>query len=246
MEIGGGWILGSPNTHRRLILDLMEETKAAVFFVNYARAPDAQFPVLIQQAHAAVAWLHAGKNAKSLGLDRKRTAFAGDSAGGAMAAAVNLMTIQSGLKRLLPKYQVLFYPVTDLTSESCTYQTFVDGPGLAAATLRWMINAFVPKKEDRQNILASPLLASKKLLSQFPETLVIVAEVDPLRGEGEAFARRLSASGVKTTAMRVLGTIHDFVMLNGLADTPAARLAIEVAGRGIKKALVVEGSGYGK
>lgn len=236
-ETGGGWILGSPNTHRRLVLDLMESTGAAVFFVNYTRAPEAQFPVQDEQSFAAVSWLHAGDNAAKLGLDHQRTAFAGDSAGGQLAAAVNLMSIQKGRKHLLPRFQVLFYPVTDLAVESCTYTTFAQGPGLAAATLRWMANAFVPRREDRRSILASPLLASEKLLAQFPETLVIVAEVDPLRDEGEAFARRLSASGVSTTAMRALGTVHDFVLLNALANTPAARLAIEVAGSGIRKAL---------
>jgi len=239
-DIGGGWILGSPNTHRRLVLDLVAETNAAVFFVNYTLAPDAQFPIPNQQAHAAVTWLHASDNAKRLGLDHKLTAFAGDSAGGTMAAAVNLMSLQKGLKHLLPKCNVLFYPVTDVSKESCSYQTFVNGPGLAAQTLRWMVGAFIPRKEDRRSILASPLLAGENILSGFPETLVVVAEVDPLRDEGEAFARHLSASGVRTTAMRVLGTVHDFVMLNALADTPATRLAIETAARGIKKAFAAK------
>ncbi|KAA8894396.1 esterase/lipase [Sphaerosporella brunnea] len=234
---GGGWILGSPKTHRRLVLDLVFETDAAVFFVNYTRAPEAQFPVLIQQAQAAIAWLHE-YGYKELNLDHQRIAFAGDSVGGGMSAAVNFLSLQKGRRDLVPKFQALFYPLTDTSKESCTYQTFFDGPGLQVKTLRWMINAFAPNKSDRKSVLASPLLASDGLLKQLPETLVMVAEVDPLRQEGEEFARRLSAAGVRTTVVRVEGTVHDFVMLNGLAQTPAARLAVQVAGLYLKKALL--------
>ena len=122
---GGGWILGSPNTHRRLMLDLVAETGAAVLFSNYTRSPEAQFPVPIQQSHAVVEWLH--DHGSTLSLDPKRVAFASDSAGGAMAAAVNIMSIQAKRKHLLPKYQVLFYPVIDVSKESCTYTTFKNG-----------------------------------------------------------------------------------------------------------------------
>jgi acetyl esterase len=204
--------------------------------VNYTRSPEAQFPIPIQQAHAAVTWLHE-RGGKELFFDTQRVVFAGDSAGGAMAAAVNLFSLQTGRKDLLPLYLALFYPVTDVSKDSCTYKTFVNGPGLAVATLRWMIQAFVPNLEDRKNILASPALAGDRLLAQFPETLVMVAEVDPLREEGEEFARHLSQVGVRTTVMRVEGTVHDFVMLNGLAQTPASRLGVSVAGMSLKKAL---------
>ncbi|KAF8539408.1 Alpha/Beta hydrolase protein [Trichophaea hybrida] len=232
---GGGWILGSPNTHRRLVLDLVAETGAAVLFSNYTRSPEATFPVPIQQSHAVVDWLHA--HGSSFYLDSERIAFAGDSAGGAMAAAVNIISIEAGRKELLPKYQVLFYPVTDVSKKSCTYKIFKNGPGLATVTLHWMIGAFVPHKKDRLNPLASPLLAKDAVLKSMPETLLMVAEVDPLRAESEAFARRLSKNRVRTTVLRVEATVHDFVMLNGLSKTPAARVAIEAAGRSIKKAL---------
>jgi acetyl esterase len=102
-----------------------------------------------------------------------------------------------------------------------------------------MVEAFVPNKKDRLSPLASPLLATDAVLKSMPETLLMVAEVDPLRAEGEEFARRLSKNGIRTTVLRVEGTVHDFVMLNGLSKTPAARVAIELAGRGIKKALKI-------
>lgn len=100
-----------------------------------------------------------------------------------------------------------------------------------------MINAWTPSIPQRSEILASPLLATKEDLTGFPATLVIVAEVDPLREEGEQFARHLAAAGVDTTVFRAEGTVHDFVMLNGLAKTPAARGAIEIAGLKLRKAL---------
>lgn len=119
--------MGSPNTHRHLVMDLVARTGAAVLFVNYTRSPEAQFPVPIQQAYAAVEWLHHADHAARLKLDPARVAFAGDSAGGAMAAAVNLLSLRQARHDLLPRGQVLFYPVTDLSRESCTYSTFKNG-----------------------------------------------------------------------------------------------------------------------
>ncbi|KAI5784239.1 alpha/beta hydrolase fold-3 domain protein [Pyronema domesticum] len=235
---GGGWILGSPNTHRRLIFDLMKETNSAILFVHYTCSPEAQFPIPVQQAWSAVEWLQ--KNGKKMNLDTSRVAFAGDSAGGAMAAAVNLMSIQKNAMNLIPKYQVLFYPVTDISKESCSYKTFAKGPGLVPETLRWMIGEYTHDSKARTNILASPLLASKEMLAKMPKTMIITAQADPLRQEGEDFAHKLKESGVQVTMTRAMGTIHDFVVLNPLAKTPATRTAIEAAGRALKKALKKE------
>ncbi|KAI5815102.1 putative lipase protein [Pyronema omphalodes] len=233
---GGGWILGSPNTHRRLMFDLLKETNSAILFVNYTRSPEAQFPIPVEQAWSAVEWLQS--NGKKLNLDASRVAFAGDSAGGAMAAAVNLISIQKNAMELLPRFQVLFYPVTDISKESCTYKTFAKGPGLTPDTLRWMIGEYTHDAQARTDILASPLLASTELLRYMPETMIITAQVDPLRQEGEDFAHRLVESGVQVTMMRALGTIHDFVMLNPLANTTATRVAIRTAGGSLREALM--------
>ena len=110
------------------------------------------------------------------------------------------------------------------------------GPGLSAATLQWMIAAFVPNTADRRNPLASPLLASDAELRAMPETTVLVVEVDPLREEGEAFARRLATLGVRTTLLRAEGTIHDCAMLNALAHTPAVRATMLLAADALRRA----------
>ena len=152
-----------------------------------------------------------------------------------MASALSLLAIHR--KTPLPKALVLFYPVTDISCESATYREFANGPGLVPETLRWMIDAFAPNTTVRTDAIASPIRAADADLAKFPETLLVVAEVDPLREEGEMFARKLAKNGVYVTVMRAEGTVHDFVMLNALANTPATRGTIELAGVKLRKAL---------
>lgn len=230
---GGGWVLGSANSHRRLALDLVERTGYAVFFVQYTPSPESQFPQPIVEAYAAVQYLI--KNGAKHGLSTKNFALAGDSAGGGMAISVTIKSIEK--KTPLPKVNVLFYPVTDLSRQSETYRTFYNGPGLTVPTLQWMGPLYVPNASDRTNPLVSPLLARNSLLAKFPETLTITAEVDPLRWEGEKFAERLAKNGVKAAVVRVLQTVHDFVLWNALADSPPTLAAIDLAASTIKRVL---------
>lgn len=235
---GGGWVLGSPTTFRRLMLDLVAETDAAVLFVNYTRAPEGKFPVPLLQSYAVLEYLHS--DGWKLGVDARRVAVAGDSAGGNMAIGIGILAVQKRRLELMPRLMALFYPVVDMRqhpSRWCSYQEFVDGPGLTVATLEWFVDAYLPHREDRHSWLASPILTPLEVLGKLPESVVVVAEVDPLRDEGEAMARRLAAAGVRTQAMRVLGEVHDFVMLNGLRRSPGAGLAIGVVGRRLKAAL---------
>jgi acetyl esterase len=222
---GGGWVLGSKNTHDRLVRDLVNGTNAAFVFVNYTPSPEAQFPVPIEQAFAATQYV--AKHGDQLGLDGSRLAVAGDSVGGNMAAVV----CQLAKERKGPaiRYQIMFYPVTDASFSQPSYREFADGPWLTAAAMRWFWDAYAPNKADRKKAMASPLSSTPEQLKGLPPALVIVDENDILRDEGEEYARKLLQAGVETTAVRVLATCHDFALLNPLASTAATKVAIELA-----------------
>lgn len=230
---GGGWILGDRDTHDRLVREIAVGVEAAVVFVDYDRAPEAQYPVAIEQAYAATCY--AVDHSASLRIDPARLAVAGDSVGGNMAAALTLMAKQ----RRGPKigFQVLFYPVTDANFDNSSYTRFADGPWLTKRAMQWFWDAYLPDPAARRQITATPLSASLDQLAGLPEALVIVDENDVLRDEGEAYARKLSNAGVRVTSTRYNGTIHDFVMLNALADTPATRGAIAQAVCALKTTL---------
>jgi acetyl esterase len=222
---GGGWVLGSKNTHDRLLRDLTNGTHAAFVFVNYTPSPEAQFPVPLEQNYAATEYI--AEHGKDFGLDTSRLAVAGDSVGGNMVAVVT----QLAKERRGPaiRYQVLFYPVTDSSLSQDSYGDFANGPWLTRAAMEWFWDAYAPNREDRRKTTAAPLLATSKQLEGLPPALVIVDENDILRDEGEAYARKLMEAGVDVTAVRFLATHHDFVMLNALADTSAAKSAIQLA-----------------
>jgi len=134
------------------------------------------------------------------------------------------------------KAQVLFYPVTDASMSDGSYQTFAKGPWLTKPGMAWFWNAYLPDVAARTDAHVSPINATSEQLQGLPQALVITAENDVLRDEGEAYARKLTAAGVKVTATRYSGTIHDFVMLNALAETPAARGAIAQANAFLRNA----------
>jgi acetyl esterase len=230
---GGGWILGSKNTHDRLLRDLVNGTNAAFVFVNYTPSPEAQFPVPIEQVYAATKYI--AERGKEFGLDSSRLAVAGDSVGGNMVAVVT----QLAKERKGPsiRYQVLFYPVTDSSLSQKSYEEFANGPWLTKAAMEWFWDAYAPNRADRNKTMASPLLATPEQLRGLPPALIVVDENDILRDEGEGYARKLMQSGVSVTAMRVLATHHDFALLNALADTPATRATILLASQKLAEAL---------
>jgi acetyl esterase len=230
---GGGWMLGDAETHDRLLREIATGIPAAVVFVDYDRAPETQYPTAIEQAHAACSYV-AG-NATQLNVDWTRLAVMGDGAGGNMAAAVTLMAKERRGPRI--EFQLLFYPVVDSAFDTDSYKEFGDGPWLTKAAMQRYWDAYLPDLARRGEITAAPLAASIDQLRDLPEALVIVGENDILRDEGEAYARKLSDAGVRVTSVRYNGTIHDFVLLNALADTPAVRGAIGQAVCALKSAL---------
>lgn len=222
---GGGWILGSKNTHDRLVRDFANGTGAAVVFVNYTPSPEAKYPVPIEEAYAATKYF--AEHGSEFGLDGSMLAIAGDSVGGNMAAATAILAKQRRGPAIAG--QLLFYPVTDANFETDSYKRFEDGPWLTRKAMEWFWDAYAPDHSVRKEITASPLRASKEELHGLPPTLLIVDENDPLRDEGENYARKLIQAGVQVTAVRCLATIHDFMMLNPLAGSAATNVAISLA-----------------
>jgi acetyl esterase len=230
---GGGWVLGDFKTHKRLVRELANKANVALVFVNYTPAPEAQYPIQIEQAYAALKWV--AENGKSINVDPSRLAIAGDSVGGNMVAAVTLLAKERGGPKIL--FQELFYPVTDANFNTPSYNEFQDGYWLARKGMEWFWKNYAPDNATRKEPTASPLQASVDQLKGLPPALVIVDEHDVLRDEGEAYAHKLMQAGVPVTATRYLGTIHDFMMLNPISDTPPVRGAIDQAADILAKAL---------
>lgn len=230
---GGGWCLGDVDTHDRIVRELAVAAGAALFFVEYDRSPEAQYPVALEQIYAATA--HIAAHGGGLGVDPTRLAIVGDGAGGNMAAAVTLLALQ----RRGPKIdlQILFYPIADADFATLSYQTFADGPWLTRRAMERFWDAYLPDAASRNEITVAPLRASVDQLQGLPDALIIVAENDVLRDEGEAYARQLVRAGVRVTSLRYNGTIHGFIVLNALADTPATRSAIAQAVAALRSVL---------
>jgi acetyl esterase len=222
---GGGWILGDRDTHERLDRELANAVHAVVVFVDYTPAPEAQYPVQIQQAYAALQWV--ASHGSDIGGDSTRIALVGDSVGGNMAAALTLMSKERNGPEIAA--QVLFYPVTDADFDTPSYQRYADGPWLSREAMQWFWDSYLPDTERRFAVTASPLRATIDDLRGLPPALVINGELDVLRDEGEAYARKLIQADVPVTQVRYGATIHDFVLLNPITDTPAPRGAIAQA-----------------
>jgi acetyl esterase len=228
---GGGWVLGDFNIFERTVSALANKANAALVFVDYSRSPEAKYPVAIEEDYAVLEYV--ASHGKDLDVDPSRLAIVGDSVGGNMTAVVAMMAKQ----RKGPEVglQVLFYPVTDASFDTASYREFPTGIWLTREAMKWFWDNYLPDKAERKNPMASPLHASAEELKGLPPALVITNEYDVLRDEGEAYAHKLMEAGVRTTGVRFLGTVHDMIMLNALAETPAAVGAIDLAADMLKK-----------
>jgi len=231
---GGGWVFGDKDTYDRLVREIANGANAAVVFVNYTPSTEASYPVAIEEAYAATEWM--AEHSQALKVDPSRIAVAGDGVGGNMAAAVTLMAKERGGPKII--FQLLFYPVTDANFETDSYNEFAEGPWLTREAMKQFWNNYAPDAALRDEPTASPLKATNEQLAGLPPGLVITVENGVLRDEGEAYARRLMRAGVSVTAARYLGTIHDFVMLNPITESPAARAAIAQANDALRKAFI--------
>jgi acetyl esterase/lipase len=230
---GGGWVLGSANTHDRLVCELVVGADAAVVFVEYDRSPAAHYPVALDQCYAVAHWICDHRS--DLRLDASRMAVAGDSAGGNLAAALAITANRRGDVSFI--HQSLYYPVTDAAQDTDSYREFAGGPHLTADSMAWFWDAYLPDHRRRQEATASPLRAELEELAGLPDTFIIVNEYDVLRDEGEAYARRLTTAGVRCCCVRYDGAVHDFMMLDTVRDTAVASRAVAQAAQELHRAL---------
>lgn len=208
---GGGFVFGSIDLSDSVARHAANISRSNVLSVDYRLAPENKFPAAVNDAYDAFLWTH--NNSEELGIDRARIAIAGDSAGGNLAAASILKLTDEG--KPLPALQILFYPVLgpDVSSES--YREFSDGYLLNDRHMDFFAKSYMNRMEDVFNPYFSPLLHPN--LKGLPETIVITAEYDPLRDQGETFVSRLRKSGVEATGFRALGLIHGFINYTGIS-----------------------------
>ena len=230
---GGVWLVGNFQNHQRLLRDLVVGSGQVGVFVEYTSLPAAKFPTQLEEIYTALKWVaeHAGE----LGADGNRIAVAGNSVGGNMTAALTLMTKDRNGPKV--SYQVLLIPATDASVDTESYHNYGTGRFLTRAFMKYGWDRYAPDAKTRENPYVSPLRARTEQLKGLPPALVITAENDPLRDEGEAYARKLKEAGVKVTAVRYNGTIHDFVALNALRHEPSTEAAIQQINEGLREHL---------
>lgn len=222
---GGGWILGDSETHGALIKNLANCTHSCVVFVNYSRSPEAQYPQPLDEIYAALEYIY--EHAKTFNIDPYKISLAGDSAGGNMAAA----TCIRAKKQHGPKiaFQLLLYPVTDASMKTESYKLFKNGPWLTKKAMEWFWDAYLSDKKERENnIYVSLNNADISDLENLPPALIITAENDVLRDEGEEYARKLDETGVDVISVRINNTHHDFMMLNALSESLPVKAAFSL------------------
>ncbi|MEX3945560.1 alpha/beta hydrolase [Paraburkholderia sp. BR10937] len=230
---GGVWIAGNFANHQRLLRDLVVGSGQIGVFVEYTPLPQAKFPTQLEESYAALKWVAA--NAHEIGADGTRIAVAGNSVGGDMTAAIAMMAKDRAGPKI--SYQVLLIPATDASVDSESYKSYATGRFLARAFMKYGWDRYAPDAQTRNNPYVSPLRATDAELKGLPPALVITAQNDPLRDEGEAYARKLANAGVEVTAVRYNGTIHDFVLLNALRHVPSTEAALEQISSGVREHL---------
>ncbi len=219
---GGGWVIGDLDTHDDICRKLARDAGCSVVAVDYRLAPEHPAPAALDDCIAATKWMFS--NAATIGVDPARVAIGGDSAGGNLAALVSL---HAGVN---PVFQLLVYPATDMRMDYPSHRENAQGYLLTADSMTWFIGHYLQGDERKKHEpLYSPILSDDGTLKKSPPTLVITAEFDPLRDEGEAYAARLAAVGVPTSTVRFNGQIHAFFGMSELLDDAAAAIALSAS-----------------
>lgn len=210
---GGSWIAGNLDTHDNVCRKLSRNTKAIVISVDYRLAPENPFPAALDDVYNVLQW--ANKNAKNINGDEKHIAIAGDSAGGNLSAATCLMARDKNGPKVT--CQVLIYPSTNIYElNTQSWSDFSNDFNISKDEMEKYISLYVPQKEDRKNPYVSPLLSEK--FNQLPDALVITAEIDPLRDEGEAYYNKLNEAGIKSEIARFNGVTHGFITMDKITN----------------------------
>lgn len=226
---GGGWVIGDLDTHDAQCRDLCNLAHCIVMAVDYRLAPEHRYPAAAEDCFAATVWT--AKNAASINADPSRIAVAGDSAGGNLAAVVSQMARDRKGPRIA--LQVLVYPVTEAGFDTPSYRDNAEGYLLTRDSMHWFWDHYCPNAADRAHPYAAP--ARAKDLTNLPPALILTAEFDPLRDEGEAYAKRLRGAGIATTLTRYDGQIHGFAAMFEIFD--AGKRALEESSAALRKAL---------
>lgn len=209
---GGGWVLGSLDSSDFSCRALTNAAGCIIVSVNYRHAPEHRFPAAVEDAYQATLWV--AENAQLFSGDPERLSVGGTSAGGNLAAVVALMARDNGQPRIV--HQLLSVPITDYSFDTASYTDNADGYGLTRTAMQWFWQHYLGPDGDGSHPYASPLRA--KDLSGLPPALVLTAEYDPLRDEGEAYAQRLAAAGVQVICKRYDGMVHMFLGPESLVD----------------------------
>jgi acetyl esterase len=223
---GGGWVIGNIQSHDNICRKLARDSNATVISVDYRLAPEHTFPCAAEDCYTVTKWV--ADNAEQLKVDGSRLAVAGDSAGGNLTAVTSLLARERGGPTIA--FQLMVYPVVDGMMSFPSIKENAEGYLLTAADMVWFYDHYAPEDVDRKNPYLSPLYAPD--LSGLPPALVITAEYDPLRDEGEAYADALQQAGVEARSSRYDGMIHGFFGLD--AVVPAAAPAMEEAAAALK------------
>ncbi|MBE6455262.1 MAG: alpha/beta hydrolase [Alphaproteobacteria bacterium] len=220
---GGGWVLGDAMVYDRLLRKLAKGSYGAVVFVDYTHAPEVRFPTQLEELWAVLT--HMLNNPGMYRINPYKLVMAGDGTGAAMAAVLAGYAQKEGIN---VDYQLLLYPSLDANLTMDSYRLFEFGPWMTQNTMQWFWETYLPDIGMRNQNMVSPLMIPSENLKILPETLIITAENDVTRDDGETFARKLVEAGVDAVSVRVNGTIHDFLMLEPLAHTTPTRLAFRL------------------
>ncbi|KAI9489074.1 alpha/beta hydrolase fold-domain-containing protein [Zychaea mexicana] len=215
---GGGWMLGTYETYKWIVFELVVRSNAAVVFVHYSLSPEARHPVALEECYDALSWI-VDTDSSSHQLDSNQIAVLGDSAGGHLSAALAVLDKKrSGDNSTRIKCQVLYYPATHAGCDTESYSKFGQGHFLTKDAMKYFWGHFIPNEKDRFESTASPLETPVEELTGVAPAFVVTAEADVLRDEGEAYARKLMRAGVPVVAVRALGAMHGFIGIDRTGD----------------------------
>lgn len=220
---GGGWILGNPMIYDHLLRQLTKGSYASVVFVDYTKAPTAKYPNQLKELWDILN--HLLRHKELYRLNQSKIVLSGDGIGANMAAVLINYAHTQGLHI---DYQLLLYPSLDANLNLSSYQQFENGPWISKNTMQWFWDNYLPDINVKNQEMVSPLLIPDDELKGLPDTLIITAENDITRDDGETYARKLTSAGVNAACVRFNGTIHDFLMLEPLAHTLPTKSAFKL------------------